>query len=175
MVIKGVIDVYAGAADVCMIINVDEMDKGINVVNVNKNVAGLGSGTVAVDVDHEGLDLNHVHDELGLPNQEPFSAAIDNTVLIHLADSEVLVEIMKLVLEEPRIAGVNGNDNKVLLIVSLLLLRNPNFNIDPAISNLVQLNMAKHAIVFLLHIREAGIDVDMARLLHIRASMYKLF
>lgn len=47
MVIKGVIDVYAGAADVCMI-NVDEMDKGdeqegINVVNVNKNRAALGA------------------------------------------------------------------------------------------------------------------------------------
>lgn len=47
MVIKGVIDVYAGAADVCMI-NVDEMDKGdeqegINVVNVDKNRAALGA------------------------------------------------------------------------------------------------------------------------------------
>ena len=67
-VIKALIGVYACTADLYMIINVDEMDKGneqegINVVNVNKNVAGLGnSGTVAVDEVHHGLDLDHVID-----------------------------------------------------------------------------------------------------------------
>ena len=109
MVIKGVIDVYAGAADVCMIINVDEMDKGINVVNVNKNVAGLGnSGTVAVDEVHHGLDLDHVIDELALLYQEPFTAAIGkDAVGGHLTDPNFIVELVDVVLHELGILGLH--------------------------------------------------------------------
>ena len=82
MVIKGVIDVYAGAADVCMI-NVDEMDKGneqegINVVNVNKNEASpgnSGSGFVFPVVRHECLDTDQVGNDTDMIYQEPLGAA----------------------------------------------------------------------------------------------------
>ena len=144
-VIKALIGVYACTADLYMIINVDEMDKGneqegINVVNVNKNVAGLDSGTVAVDVGRHGPDLADVYDELVLLDQEPFSAAIGKDALVgHLTDPKVIVELVDVVLQELGILGLHGHDSSVFLGIALLLLGDPGPDrVAHGISDLVQ-------------------------------------
>ena len=170
-VIKALIGVYACTADLYMIINVDEMDKGkeeegINVVNVNKNVAGLDSGTVAVDVGHHGPDLDHVYDELVLLDQEPFSAAIGKDALVgHLTDPKVIVELVDVVLQELGILGLHGHDSSVFLDIALLLLGDPGLDgAKCSISDLVQYDMVDAALLLLFNVVGTGIYVDEASL-----------
>ena len=160
------------AGDPGVIINVDQMDKGkgneqegINVVNVNENVAGLGdSGAVAVDILHHGPDLDHAVDELALLYQEPFAAAVGKVALGgHLADPGVLVELVDVVLHEPGILGLRGHDSGVFLDVALLLLGDPGPDrVAHGISDLVQYDVADVAPLLPFNVGGAGIDVDEA-------------
>lgn len=149
------------------IINVDQMDKGkgdeqegLNVVNVNENVAGLGdSGAVAVDILHQGPDLGHAVDELALLYQEPFAAAVGKVALGgHLTDPGFLVELVDVVLHELGILGLHGHDSSVFLDVALLLLGDPLLDrAAHSMPNLVQYDVAPT-----FNVGGAGIDVDEA-------------